>query len=205
MSATAAVMAAGRRRTRRAGRAWLVALALPALLVGAYVTTNVQASLAQRDLRDRWEATLEATRGIDPVAAARHRYAPGDPVARLVVPAIGLDAIVVEGADPTEMRRGPAHLPLSAIPGEDGIAILTGNRFGFGGFFADVDRLRPGDRIRVETIAGAHTFVVRSVDVVPVERLDLRTTGTGPALVLFASARRWGGADRIVIRAEEAA
>lgn len=185
----------------RAGLIALVALAVALLL--AYVGTNVSASLAQRSLERKWEDAVAAARGLTPAEIAARTPAVGDPVGRLRIPALGLDAIVIEGADPGQMRRGPAHLPASPLPGQDGVAIITANRLGFGGFFADLDRLTPGDRILVETLGGRRLFVVHTVDVVPVERLDLTTRATRPVLILFASARRWGGGDRIVVRALE--
>lgn len=178
-------------------------IAVPAALLLAFVGTNVSASLAQRGLERAWADRLAAADGLSRADLARLAPAPGDPVARLVVPAMGLDAVVVEGASPAEMRRGPAHLPSTPLPGFAGVSILTANRFGFGGFFAEIERLAPGDRVTVETLAGRRTFVVTAVSVVPAETLDLDGDGTSPALMLFASARRWGGGDRIVVRAVE--
>jgi sortase A len=191
-----------RRRIPRAA----ALLAAPVALLIAFVGTNVSASLAQRGLERAWAERLAAARGLSRADLARFAPATGDPVARLVVPAMGLDAIVVEGASPSEMRRGPGHLPSSPVPGDAGVSILTANRFAFGGFFAEINRLAPGDRVTVETLAGRRTFVVQTVSVVPAENLDLSGDGTTPALLLFASAGRWGGGDRIVVRAiEEAA
>lgn len=203
MTAAAESLAIPRPRHRRA-RTAAAALALPVALLLAFVATNVYASLAQRGLDARWAGLLAEARGLTPVEIAARATALGDPVARLRIPSIGLDAVVVEGASPAEMRRGPAHLPGTPLPGEDGVAAITANRFGFGGFFSDLERLAPGDRIVVETLRGPMTFTVQSADVVPVERLDFDTEATQPVLLLFASARRWGGGDRLVVRAYRA-
>lgn len=192
------------RALRRPRLRWLAA-ALPVLAIAGYIGTNVSASLAQRALRTQWDrARAEAAR-MTPAAAARWEFAAGDPVVRLRIGSIGLDAIVVEGAGPAQTRRGPAHLAGTPLPGEDGTAVLTGNRLGFGAFLSGIDRIAPGDRIEVQTLTGTRVFVVRSVDTVPADRLDLRPTGTAPGLMLFAGAKRWGGGSRIVVRAERAA
>lgn len=200
---TAAVALPMRRARRRSPR--VLAAVIPAALVGAFLASNLQASLAQRTLRQQWAKSVADARDLSPIDLARRTYARGEAVARLHIPAMALDAVVVEGADPAQVRRGPAHLASSPIPGEDGMAVITGNRLGFGGFLGDLDRLRIGDRIEVETLAGPVTFIVSSVDVVSADQLDLTSTGTRPMLMLFAGAKRWGGGDRIVVRAEESA
>lgn len=202
VSATAAVLPRAGSRARVLPPRWLMGAAIPALIVGAFVATNVQASLTQRRLEGAWSAIV-ARGPLDPIALAAHAPAAGSPVARLAIPALHLDVIVVEGATPAAMRRGPAHLAASPLPGGAGVSIVTGNRLGFGGFFADLDRLDPGDRILMETLAGPVAFVVRTVETVPAGRLDLAPAGERRGLMLFASARRWGGPDRIVVRAEE--
>jgi sortase (surface protein transpeptidase) len=188
------------RRRRRISRAAPL-VAVPVALLLAFVGTNVSASLAQRGLERAWAQRLASARGLAGADLARAAPAIGDPVARLVIPAIGLDAIVVEGASAAEMRRGPGHLPSTPFPGDAGVSTITANRFGFGGFFAEIGRLAPGDRVTAETAGGLRTFVVTTVTEMPAEGLDLDGDGTSPALMLFASARRWGGGDRIVVRA----
>ena len=138
---------------------------------------------------------------LDPVERSAVAYAPGDPIARLVVDSIGLDAIVVEGATPSLMRSAPGHLDSSATPGENGVAIITANRIGFGSFFMKLDRLSVGDRIVTESALGRTVYEVESVKVVPDEQMDLTVDSTTGVLVLFGSARLWGGPDRIVVRA----
>lgn len=193
--AAATVALRARRRVPRA--AWLALL--PLALVLLYVGTNVAASLAQHGLEARWARAVSRARGLSVAQLAHQRARVGDPVARLVIPSMSLDAVVVEGATPAHMRRGPAHLPGSAMPGIDGRSVILGNRLGFGGFFADIDRLKAGDRIGIQTLATQMNFVVLSVEVVPVDRLDVGSEGTRPQLVLVASAGRFGGADRIVV------
>jgi sortase A len=99
------------------------------------------------------------------------------------------------------MRRSPGHLPGSATPGDEGVAIVTANRFGFGSFFFRLNGLSAGDRIVTESALGRTTYTVTEVRTVPADRLDLSTDSTQRVLLLFGSARMWGGSDRIVVRA----
>lgn len=174
-------------------------LALAAVL--AYVGSNVYASLGQRDLSHRMDAALADWAELDSLGRSSVVFAQGDPVARMLIPEIGLEVVVAEGATPSVMRRGPGHLSGSATPGEEGVAIVTANRFGFGSYFSRIDTLAEGDRIVTESVLGRTTYTVTEVRTVPADRLDLSTDSTRRVLLLFGSARRWGGSDRIVVRA----
>lgn len=170
-------------------------------LLASYVATNVYTSFAQRSLEGRMADALERWAPLDPVERTSIAFATGDPVARLVAEDIGLDVVVAEGATPSVMRRAPGHLPGSATPGETGVAIVTANRFGFGSFFSRLGALAAGDRIVTESVFGRTTYTVVEVRTVAAERLDLAPDSNDRVLMLFGSARVWGGADRIVVRA----
>jgi LPXTG-site transpeptidase (sortase) family protein len=199
-----AIDAPAARRARRAPPRIAIVIAVVsviALLVVSYVGSNVWASVRQNGLERRFDAAAERWAKMDPVAQSQVTYAHGDPVARLVIPSIGLDAIVAEGATTSVMRGAPGHLPASATPGENGVAIITANRFGFGSFFLRLDNLEPGDRIVAYSALGTTTYQVDTVEVVPSDQLDLGVDSAERVLVLFGSGRLWGGSDRIVVRA----
>ncbi|HJR18176.1 MAG TPA: sortase, partial [Actinomycetota bacterium] len=181
--------------------ALIVAGIVVASLVATYIATNVYASLAQRTLDGRMADALERWAPLDPAERSSIAFASGDPVARLVAEDIGLDVVIAEGATPSVMRRAPGHLPGSATPGEQGVAIVTANRLGFGSFFARLSSLDAGDRIVTESVFGRTTYTVMEVRTVAAERLDLATDSNDRVLMLFGSARLWGGPDRIVVRA----
>ncbi|SEL03742.1 sortase [Streptacidiphilus jiangxiensis] len=85
----------------------------------------------------------------------------GDPVAVLDIGAIGLrDAVVVEGTTARDLMRGPGHRRDTALPGQSGAAVLFGRRTAFGGPFAHLGALRPGDHIQVTTGQGRFSYVV---------------------------------------------
>jgi len=73
------------------------------------------------------------------------------PPTRLLIPDIGLDAVVVQGADPQALRRGPGHYAFSSLPGEAGNCVIAGHRNVFGSYFLRLDELQPGSRIVLQT------------------------------------------------------
>lgn len=179
----------------------IIAGALVVALVVAYIGSNVWASVQQRSLEGRFDAAAASWAQMDVAARSHVTVAAGDPIARLEIPRMGLRAVVVEGAGPGAMRRAPGHLQGSATPGENGVAIITANRLGFGSFFLRLDRLEIGDRIVVDSPIGRTTFSVTEIRTVPAERLDLATDSSARVLVLFGSGRLIGGGDRLVVHA----
>jgi sortase A len=69
-------------------------------------------------------------------------------MARVVIPRIGLDAIVLEGVDDDELNAGPGHLPGSAYPGEQGNAVISAHR---DRHFNHLDALDVGDTVITES------------------------------------------------------
>jgi sortase A len=81
----------------------------------------------------------------------------GAPVARLVIPSIELDEIVMEGVGPIELNGGPGHFPGSVLPGDAGNSILSAHR---DRHFRRVGELAVGSRIRTETRTGSTEWMV---------------------------------------------
>jgi sortase A len=98
----------------------------------------------------------EALQAIRQVVAAED----GDVVARMTVPAIGLDKYVVEGVGIDNLRsavgryRGTSHI------GDNGNVALAGHRTTYGSPFGRINELVPGDQIIFETPVGVATYEV---------------------------------------------
>jgi sortase A len=115
------------------------------------VATQATAALARDQARAAWAAeearatanTLRAPRPEDGRAPAR-----GAAIGRLLIAAIGLDEVVVEGVEERQLVAGPGHLPGSALPGVDGNSILSAHR---DRHFRRLDDLRIGDTIVTQT------------------------------------------------------
>ena len=110
----------------------------------------------QAEARQSWdEAEARAVVALARrTSAAGHDSAPilnGAPVARLLIPRLGLDEIVLEGVDGDELNAGPGHLPGSAFPGERGNAIISAHR---DRHFARLGEIHMGDTVVTES--GAH-------------------------------------------------
>jgi sortase A len=88
---------------------------------------------------------------------------PGDPVAVLEIPGLGLREVVVEGTSSSDLMNGPGHRRDTPLPGQAGISIVYGRAATFGAPFGQVTALRLGDRITVITGQGKFTYRVDRV------------------------------------------
>jgi sortase A len=170
------------RRARRTASTLLIAGGVLVLVVSG--TSIARAAIARDAARSHW-AELEAGRAV---AGARLRVAGtigwttarGTPVARLVIPRIGLDEVVVEGVSDADLRAGPGHMTGSALPGDSGNAVISAHR---DRHFHPLARLVVGDTIVTESDHGTVIWTVARLRVVDADAPALRTS-TSPLLTL---------------------
>ncbi len=114
------------------------------LYVTDVITDQRQGELNEQ-LREEWTADAEAP--------APHVSILGDGFAVLHIPRLGADyeRVVVEGTAEEQLRQGPGHYEDTALPGGQGNLAIAGHRVGKGSPFLELDLLRPGDPIVVET------------------------------------------------------
>ena len=67
------------------------------------------------------------------------------------------DAIVLEGVDDDELNGGPGHFPVSALPGDQGNAVVSAHR---DRHFKRLGELQLGDTVVTETDTRRTTWVV---------------------------------------------
>lgn len=88
---------------------------------------------------------------------------PGEPVARIVIPSIGLDEIAVEGSTSTRTMSGPGHVRATPLPGQFGNSVFVCRRSAGGAPCADLDELRSGALVSVTTGRGTIRYAVTAV------------------------------------------
>ena len=126
---------------------WLLLLALlAAWQLGQAGYIHAKALLAQHLLQTAWQRTLAGETKVRPWP-----WADTWPVARLQVPRLGVDLIVLDGASGSSLAFGPGHLHGSALPGAAGNSIISGHR---DTHFAFLRQLQPGDTIQLQVMTG---------------------------------------------------
>lgn len=172
----------------------------------------------QDDLRAEFIESAEAAPASKGPSGPPKGFAPGSgrPVFNLVVPAIDLDQIVVEGVDTEELRKGPGHYPECRAgfkkplcsefeeiwPGEKGRVIISGHRTTYGAPFWDLDKIRRGDEIITKTGWGTFTYRVTKKEVVQPDSLAIVVSSNKAELVLTTCNPKFSASTRLVIFAE---
>jgi LPXTG-site transpeptidase (sortase) family protein len=113
---------------------------------------------------EQWQMGASAAQA-DPADAGGIPLPKGS-VARIEIPAIGVEAYVVEGTGAKQLDQGPGHYPKTPLPGEHGNASIAGHRTMHGHVFHDLNRLKAGDEIRTATAAQRATYRVVEIRVV---------------------------------------
>jgi sortase A len=152
-----------RRRVGWRGRVALVLAALGVAGVSQAAYLRAKAQLGQLLIESAWRRMQGGDEAARP-------WPWGDtwPVARLQVPAHGVDLFVLAGATGRTLAWGPGHLAGSALPGAPGNAVVAGHR---DTHFAFLRRLEVGTEVRTEDARGrvrayrvTHRFVTHERD-----------------------------------------
>ncbi len=170
-----------------------------ALCAGGGAWIYVKAAAGQWLLERAWGRTA-----MDGTPAKPWPWADTHPIARLIVPAQGIDEIVLAGASGPTLAWGPGHYDGSALPGAEGNAVLSAHR---DTHFRFLQRLVPGDTLAIETRDGLRRhYRVRDVAVVDMRALRIPRDTAVPTLTLVTcypfDAAVPGGPLRYVVIAE---
>ncbi len=192
------------------------------------VTAREQAELS-RDLRESWAAEPQAPPAPGTgTAAGRPSPAPapsatptsvpiGAGLAVLRIPRLGDwnddPPVVVEGVGVPDLKKGPGHMPGTALPGEVGNVVLSGHRTTYGAPFSRLDELRPGDALVVETRDAWFTYRVTGTEIVRPTAVEVAypvpgergATPTRRLLTLTTCHPEYSARQRLIVSAELAA
>lgn len=133
----------------------LLGVFLLGFLAYLYGISGIQEARAQSTLYPTLR--IELANQVAPLGATT----PGNPVAILTIPSIGIqNMIVVEGTSPENLTLGPGHVRDTPLPGQAGVSEIFGRRATFGAPFRRLTQLRRGARITVITGQGRASYTV---------------------------------------------
>jgi sortase A len=105
---------------------------------------------------------------------------------RIQIPALNLDAPIVQGDGWEQLKKGVGQYIGSADPGHDGNVVLSAHNDVYGELFRYLDRLAPGDQIIISTRQRQFIYIVdRTVLVEPTAVEVMASTGS-PTVTLVS-------------------
>lgn len=123
----------------------------------------------------------------------------GDPIARLRIPALDLDKVVISGVTTEDLKAGPGHFPGTPLPGQAGNAAIAGHRTTYGAPFFDFDDLVEGDEIFVTTLQGTFTYEVTSSEIVPPSAIEVLNPTDDNRLTFSTCNPKYSAAERLIV------
>jgi len=137
----------------------------------------------------------------DPIAPVVTRR-DGEVVGQLEIPRLGVFVIVVEGADPGDLKHAVGHITGTSLPGESGNVGIAGNR---DTFFRPLRFTQRGDKIALRTLRGTYRYRVISRTLVrPADVQVLNSIGRDTLTLVTCYPFYYVGPapERFIVRAE---
>ena len=105
---------------------------------------------------------------------------------RIQVPALGVDAPVVQGDGWDQLKKGVGQQIGSPDPGAKGNIVLSAHNDVFGQIFQNLDKLKAGDQIILFTSQRTYTYVVHNSQIVEPTQLDVLSPTQNPVVTLIS-------------------
>lgn len=121
---------------------------------------------------------------------------------RIVIPAIGVDALIVEGDSWEQLKLGVGHHPNTANPGQRGNMVLSAHNDIYGEIFRHLDKLELGDEVIVYAGEQPYRYIVKAKQIVEPTDVEVMAPTTRPVVTLISCYPYMVDSHRIVVIAE---
>jgi sortase A len=109
-----------------------------------------------------------------------------DQAIRIQIPAINIDAPVVQGDGWEQLKKGVGQNVGSANPGQTGNIILSAHNDVYGELFRYLDKLAPGDQVVLYTQQRQYVYVVDRTAVVEPTAVEVMASTGSPTVTLIS-------------------
>ncbi len=121
---------------------------------------------------------------------------------RLQIPALRVDAPIVQGDGWEQLKKGVGQYLGSANPGQKGNLVLSAHNDVYGQIFRDLDRLKPGDQVIVYTQQRQYVYVVSRTLIVEPTQVEVMAPTTDATVTLISCYPYLIDTQRIVVAAK---
>jgi sortase A len=188
-----------------------ITLGLVVLLFAAYEVWGKTAIVdahqndLDKQLAQQWDGS---SAGLGSAGGPKAPAAPGNGIARLYIPRLGKQWVVVQGVTQWDIRYAPGHYPDTAMPGQIGNFSVAGHRTP--AIFWDLDRLRVGDMIGVQTKDTWYVYRVTQTEIVSPHAIQVVAPvpdrpGVKPTramITLTTCNPKWDNYQRLIVHGE---
>src|SRR5512133_41887 len=105
---------------------------------------------------------------------------------RIQVPAIHVDAPIVQGDGWEQLKKGVAQHAGTPNPGENGNIVLSAHNDIFGEIFRELDKLQPGDVITLYSSTRQYTYVITGTELVEPTRVEVMAPTPSATVTLIS-------------------
>ncbi len=105
---------------------------------------------------------------------------------RIQIPAIGVDAPVIQGDGWEQLKKGVGQHAGTPNPGETGNVVLSAHNDVFGEIFRDLDRLKTGDTIILFTNLRTYTYIVNQNRIVEPSQVEVMSPTADSVVTLIS-------------------
>jgi sortase A len=109
-----------------------------------------------------------------------------DQAIRIQIPAIEIDAPVVQGDGWEQLKKGVGQNVGSANPGQNGNVVLSAHNDVYGELFRYLDKLAPGDQVILYTQQRQYVYVVDRTAVVEPTAVEVMASTGSPSVTLIS-------------------
>lgn len=120
---------------------------------------------------------------------------------RIQIPAIKVDAPVVQGDGWDQLKKGVGQHIGTANPGKPGNAVLSSHNDVFGEIFRDLDKLKTGDEIVLFTNARQYVYTITDTQIVEPTQTDVMADTSKATVTLISCYPYMVDDQRIVVTA----
>ncbi|MFA5800890.1 MAG: class E sortase [Thermoleophilia bacterium] len=169
-------------------------------LSSSFEQESAAALTLNKDVMDRLKGQADTEKLRQLAILTKSRLTSEQTIARIEIPKIGVNAIVVEGTTEGSLRKGPGHLEETPLPGMGGNFGVAGDRVLYGGPFLNLDEVGEGDEVTLQTSYGVFKYVIVGTRLtVPEDVSDLQPQGYD-SITLITCDPPWDTSHRLIVK-----
>ncbi|MHB1412327.1 MAG: sortase [Thermoleophilia bacterium] len=178
---------------------WVVGYFVQRDLRGQYDQESAASLALDHSVLDKLQGAADRDKLRQLAIAFKSRLSEKQTIAKLEIPKIGLNVIVVEGSSDSALHKGPGHLESTPLPGMNGNFAVAGDRVLYGGPFLRLNDLAKGDEIIVHTPYGNFNYSVTDQHITQPEDTSVLNSDGQDEITLITCDPIWDTTHRLII------